>query len=66
MVVYLATIMGIDNEIYEAARVDGANELQQIWYITLPHIKPTFIILLLYALPVAVRIFDHRTCELCS
>lgn len=50
MVVYLATIMGIDNEIYEAARVDGANELQQIWYITLPHIKPTFIILLLYAL----------------
>ena len=50
MVVYLATIMGIDNEIYEAARVDGANELQQIWYITMPHIKPTFIILLLYAL----------------
>ena len=50
MVVYLATITGIDNEIYEAAKVDGANEVQQIWYITLPHIKPTFIILLLYAL----------------
>lgn len=50
MVVYLATIMGIDNEIYEAAKVDGAGGLQQIWYITLPHIKPTFIILLLYAL----------------
>jgi ABC-type polysaccharide transport system permease subunit len=50
MVVYLATIMGIDHEIYEAARVDGANDLQQIRYITLPHIKPTFIILLLYAL----------------
>lgn len=50
MVVYLATIMGIDNEIYEAAKVDGANDFQQIFYITLPHIKPTFIILLLYAL----------------
>ena len=50
MVVYLATITGIDNEIYEAAKVDGANDIQQIWYITLPHIKPTFIILLLYAL----------------
>ena len=50
MVVYLATIMGIDNELYEAARVDGAGELQQIRYITLPHIRPTFIILLLYAL----------------
>lgn len=50
MVVYLATIMGIDTEYYEAARVDGANIFQQIRYITLPLIKPTFIILLLYAL----------------
>ena len=50
MVVYLATITGIDSEMYEAARVDGANIFQQIWYITLPQIKPTFIILLLYAL----------------
>lgn len=50
MVVYLATITGIDTEYYEAAKVDGANIFQQIWYITLPLIKPTFIILLLYAL----------------
>lgn len=50
MVVYLATIMGIDTEYYEAARVDGANIFQQIRYITLPLLKPTFIILLLYAL----------------
>ena len=50
MVVYLATITGIDSEMYEAAKVDGANIFQQIWYITLPQIKPTFIILLLYAL----------------
>ena len=50
MVVYLATIMGIDTEFYEAAKVDGANIFQQIWYITIPLVKPTFIILLLYAL----------------
>lgn len=50
MVVYLATITGIDTELYEAAKVDGANIFQQIWYITIPLIKPTFIILLLYAL----------------
>ena len=50
MVVYLATIMGIDTELYEAARVDGANIFQQIRHITLPLLKPTFIILLLYAL----------------
>lgn len=50
MVVYLATIMGIDSEYYEAAKVDGANIFQQIRYITIPLVKPTFIILLLYAL----------------
>lgn len=50
MVVYLATIMGIDSELYDAAKVDGANIFQQIRYITLPQLKPTFIILLLYAL----------------
>ena len=50
MVVYLASIMGIDGELYEAARVDGANVFQQIRYITMPLLKPTFIILLLYSL----------------
>ncbi|MCL2167200.1 MAG: ABC transporter permease subunit [Clostridiales bacterium] len=50
MVVYLATIMGISEELYEAARVDGASVWQQIRYITLPLLKPTFIILLLYSL----------------
>lgn len=50
MVVYLATILGISKEFYEAAQVDGANIFQQIRYITLPQIKPTFIILLLFSL----------------
>ena len=50
MVVYLATITGISSEYYEAAQIDGANILQQIRYITIPQLKPTFIILLLYAL----------------
>ena len=50
MVVYLATITGISSEYYEAAQIDGANIYQQIRYITIPQLKPTFIILLLYAL----------------
>jgi ABC-type polysaccharide transport system permease subunit len=50
MVVYLATILGISDEYYDAAKVDGANILQQIRYITLPLIKPTFIILFLFSL----------------
>ena len=50
MVVYLATIMGISDEYYEAAKIDGANIFQQIRYITIPQLKPTFIILLLYSI----------------
>ena len=50
MVIYLATITGISDEYYEAATIDGANIFQRIWYITVPMLKPTFIILLLFAL----------------
>lgn len=50
MVIYLASIMGISDDYYDAAKVDGANVFQQIRYITLPLLTPTFIILLLYAL----------------
>ncbi|MDL2232976.1 ABC transporter permease subunit [Ruminococcaceae bacterium OttesenSCG-928-L11] len=49
-VVYLATITGISTELYEAADIDGANVFQQIRYITLPLLVPTFIILLLMSL----------------
>lgn len=50
MVVYLATITGISEELYEAADIDGATVVQQIRYITLPLLVPTFIILFLFAL----------------
>ncbi len=49
-VVYFAAIMGIDAEIVEAARVDGANAWQKIRYIILPGLRPTIVILLLFAL----------------
>lgn len=50
MIVYLATITGIDQEIYEASALDGASPLQKIRYITLPLLKPTIILLLLFSL----------------
>lgn len=50
MVVYLAAITGFDREIYEAARIDGCNRLKEIRYITLPLLKPTFIMLVLFSL----------------
>jgi putative aldouronate transport system permease protein len=44
-IVYLAAISGIDGAYYEAAEIDGATHLQQIWSITLPLLRPTVIIL---------------------
>lgn len=49
-IVYFATICGIDNSIVEAAKIDGANTLQKIFSITLPSLKPTVVILFLFAL----------------
>lgn len=49
-IIYLAAIMGIDSELYEAATIDGANRFQKIRLITLPLLKPTIIILLMLSL----------------
>lgn len=46
-IIYLAAITAIDPTLYEAASIDGADRLQKIRYITLPGIKPTFLVLLL-------------------
>ena len=50
MIVYLASITGIDSEIYEAATIDGATLMQRILHITLPLLKPTVILLVLFGL----------------
>lgn len=47
MVVYLASIVGINKEYFEAARMDGAGKWKQVRYITLPLLKPTVITLTL-------------------
>jgi len=44
-IIYIAAITGIDQELYEAGVMDGAGRLRRIWYITLPCIAPTIIIL---------------------
>ncbi|MFU0827418.1 MAG: ABC transporter permease [Lachnoclostridium sp.] len=46
-IMYLAAIAGIDPELYEAAKVDGANRFQLMRHITLPALFPTFFVLLL-------------------
>ncbi|MEU3888426.1 ABC transporter permease subunit [Streptomyces sp. NPDC029041] len=46
-ILYLAALTTIDEDLYEAARIDGAGRLRQIWHVTLPGIRPTMITLLI-------------------
>ena len=46
-IIYMAALAGISQELYEAAKVDGANRLQQIIHVTLPGLAPTIVTLLI-------------------
>jgi putative aldouronate transport system permease protein len=46
-ILYLAALTTIDANLYEAARIDGANRWKQTWHITLPGIRPTMVTLLI-------------------
>lgn len=49
-IIYLAAITGIDKELYEAARVDGAGRFRQMWNITLPGIRSTIMVLFIMSI----------------
>lgn len=49
-IVFLAAIVGVSQDLYESAHIDGAGRLKRIWYITLPCIKPTIVIVLILSL----------------
>ncbi len=49
-IIYLAALSGIDQELYDAAAVDGCGRLRQIWHVTLPGIVPTITILLILSI----------------
>jgi len=49
-IIYIAAIAGIDQVMYEAARIDGAGKLRQIFRITLPQLKPTITVMVLFAI----------------
>jgi putative aldouronate transport system permease protein len=45
MIVYLAALSSVSMDCVEAAKIDGANRMQVIWHVNLPHILPTIVIL---------------------
>ncbi|WP_256758146.1 sugar ABC transporter permease [Cohnella sp. WQ 127256] len=49
-IIYMAAIAGVNPDMYEAAKMDGASKLREIWNITLPSITPTIVILFILSL----------------
>lgn len=59
-IIFLAAIAAVDQELYEAARMDGAHRLRQIWHITLPAIRSVIIILLILKIGDVLELgFEH-------
>lgn len=47
IIVYMATLAGIDTSLYEAAKIDGASMFQRIWAIDIPELTPTIVLMLI-------------------
>jgi ABC-type sugar transport system permease subunit len=58
MIYFLAALQAVDQELYEAARVDGANGWQQFWAVTLPGIRPVAIFVLITATIGSFQLFE--------
>lgn len=58
MVIYIASLQAIPSDIYEAAKIDGANAWQTFWRITLPNMKPVIQLNLFLTVTGALEVFD--------
>ena len=57
MVSLLAGLQGVSTELYEAASIDGSNEIQKFWYITIPHLKPIIISIAMLEFKSTIQVF---------
>lgn len=58
MVVYLAALQGISQDLYEAASIDGATGWKKIWYITIPMLRPTTFFVVIMLTIQCFKVFD--------
>ncbi len=58
IVMYKAAFTAVPGELYEAARVDGANKWEQFWHVTLPTIRPTTFFLVMAGIISGMQVFD--------
>jgi len=59
-IIYLAAMAAIDPQLYEAARIDGASRMRQIWHITLPAIRSVIVVLLILKIGDILELgFEH-------
>ncbi|OLP52802.1 ABC transporter permease [Rhizobium rhizosphaerae] len=59
MIIYLAGLQGISEELYDAARIDGANALQRFWHVTMPGLRPTHVFVLVITTIQAFKLYTQ-------
>jgi multiple sugar transport system permease protein len=59
MVIYLAGLQGIQEELYDAARIDGASRWQRFWHVTMPGLRPTHVFVLLITTIQAFKLYTQ-------
>ena len=57
-IIFLATLSGVNPELYEAADIDGATRMQKVWYITVPALANTIITVLILNLAKVMNMFE--------
>jgi len=58
MVLFLAGLQGVPQDLKEAARIDGANTLDVFWNVTIPALRPTFVIVVAFTIIGSLKVFD--------
>ncbi len=58
-VIFLAGLQNIPEELYDAARIDGCNELQKHWHVSLPGLRPQIVFVFVISSLAALKVFDE-------